>query len=771
MSNRDEVALWIKGKRGLGKTEFFHHVMRNQIEFELCYFDIKNNKNTVDIITEFIVELQKHGNKDFLSSVMDKYKQFYHTNQKLCRITSALFPKISNVVNIILDPDYYVITNTGEHKNTINLINDYISLIIKNKRLCVCIDNFSRCNIEIAQIFFSIIKQFIKNDNFKACIITTNEDLTDELNEEIHHILPFSKIQINTLKESNYFYQILDPIFNMGNFSKEDINYIYGKCNGSPKKLSTIISKLLEKNGITLYRDKKARINKQTLFSILQKEYLKFDENDFTSEQKWVIFSYLCLNEQTSINDLKELALYISKENFLYRAFDEKKFDEILLNLINSRILSYNRDGILSSVHDQDYIDLMDIFMNSNIKGIFSQHAYQFLLENENYYRREELLCQNAYIAEINNWYRINYRYGKKLFKKGFYQDANKVFSNLQKAYNKLSPLQMLLLAVTSYETGNYQNALEQFELININKLSYKKLKYNYYFYKGKTYNNVGNTLEAIKLLQTALKEVNPESKEYIKTLNVLHMYCMEVPEQLEKAKKIFRKIKESYKEKFPHEWANTMRGCHNFYNDETALSILNEADSILIDELEKAYLMTTKGFIYVKLDQLQIAENLFKEASATIKELKLHEFSYAANNLAVCYMIKKKYKEAKNILIEALFWNKTNYGNLVLNTHLMICSIYLNEKEDCEFYYDFLQKYMDENIVVDPIINRKIYINLAIASRYLDKELLMNTYFKKAEFYVTHSSSEWRYSQLTNKFHNNKITTPPAPIPTSFRL
>ena len=118
-------------------------------------------------------------------------------------------------------------------------------------------------------------------------------------------------------------------------------------------------------------------------------------------------------------------------------------------------------------------------------------------------------------------------------------------------------------------------------------------------------------------------------------------MYCYELPEKLEQSRTIFKKIQTTYKDMYPHEWANTMRGCQNFLDDRDSLEVLQEADLLINDELERAYLKTTKGFVLVKLNRMNEAEEQFSDACKTIKRLKIHEYSYAANNLALCYMLK----------------------------------------------------------------------------------------------------------------------------------
>lgn len=762
ISKNDGDFLWIKGARGFGKTEFLNYEFKKQKDFELCYFDIKVGKNSAEIISEFIVELQKKCDLDFMTMVKEKYKHFYNTTyQKTQKITSELFPEISNIASIILDMGYYAVTVSDESKSTVDIINDYIAFIISEKKLCICLDNFSRCEIEVARIFFQIIKKFIREENFKSCIITTSEDLSSELQDEIDHNLPWKKIEINELKKFDYFYQILNPIFILDDFSDEDLNYLFQKCKGSPKKLSTIICKLLEKNGILFVKDGKSKIDKKTLFSILQTDHIKFDETDFSSEEKWIIFSYLCLYENVPVRLLKDLALFISEKLFLYSSYDERTFNTVLLKLIENKILAYNANEEISTYHDLDYIELTDIFNVFPIKTLFSQHTYEFLLSHKDLPEWEKLVCHHAYIAQVSNWLIMNFRYGKKLLKRGLFYDAHKVFCYLNNFYNKLSPLKLLCIAITSYETGNYRLAFKQLELINPENLRFKQVRYNYYFYKGKTYNNIGETEHAIACLEDALKEVDQDTPEYVQTLNVLHMYCFEVPNRIEQAKSIFKKIQDGYKESHPHEWANTMRGCQNFLDDKESLTILKEADSLIIDELEKAYLKTTKGFVFIRIDKIEEAEQQFSEASNTIKKLKIHEYSYAANNLAICYMLTNNYVAAKEILLEALLWNRTSYGEIVISTHLMICELYLNINNEDNYYYNYLVEYVNGHNISDPIANRKIYMNLAIASRKLNNPIVGNAFFERAKPYIFGTSSEWRYCMLTNQSERDFIPNP----------
>ncbi|MBU3875458.1 ATP-binding protein [Faecalicatena sp. AGMB00832] len=762
LSDSTATTLWIKGNRGFGKTKFFDYVIKKHNEYRLCYIDIKLNKSSIDIVSEFIIELQKYSDIDFISSVKRKYKQFYNsTYKKTKNITNELFPEVSNMVSLILDLGYYAVTYSDENINSVDLISDYIRGIIDQNRLCICIDNFSRCDTEIAKLFFRIFKQFLNNKNFKSCIITTSEDLSIELMEEIYHNLPYTDIEVKQFLEVDYFYQIMNPIFEMEYFTKDDLIYIYNKCGGSPKRLATLISKLLEKNAINVYSYKKAIINKRIMIQLLQTDHIRFDDSDFKPEQKWILFSYLCLKESVPISELMNLALYISKRCFLFQAYNENLFTQILLHLVDDRILNYDARNMVSTCHDSDYIELLDIFYDSQLKGLFSQYAYEFLMQNPGVNYHNELLCKNAREANTSGWEQLNFRYGKKLFHNKQIYEAQKILSFLEDHLHKFKPVQILFIALVSYETGNYKLSIKQFNLIDPKVLRFNKVKYYYYFYLGKCYNNIGQTSDAIPLLDKALNEVPKDSDVYVQTLNVLHMFCFEVPSQLKRSEDIFKEIKNSYKDTHPKVWANTMRGCQNFLDDESSLNVLDEAELKLEDELDKAFLKTTKGFVLVKLNRLRDAVVQFEESYNVIKRLKIHEFSYAANNLAVCYMIQRNYKRASEILLEALFWNRTTYGCLVIQTHLMICSLYLSQKNEVQYYYNYLKNYMDNHNIVDPIMNRKIYMNLAITSHGIDNLITEKVYFEKAYPFVKNSSSEWRFYKLCPEMADSKILPP----------
>lgn len=761
ISNFNKEILWINGNSGVGKSEFIKYMLSQNEQYTFVYYLVMENNKSEDVLKGFIQELQKEGAFNFGDFIQKEYKRFYNTlSSTTITITKTFGANISEIVSAILDITNYVVTKNEERRESIDVIRKYIENVLNNKMLFICIDNFSKCNEDIMVLFLNVFKPFLNDEKCKICIITTDEDMNDEKKLKIRETVSSTSICIEGFKEYRYFWEIMDPIFEMKNFSSEDIKYLSSKCQGKPHNLSIIISKLLDHQGILCDTTrKKAYIYKNVLQEILKAESIKYNENNFSSIQQLILFSFLCLYQGVEIKIVKELAMYISTRNILYMGFTENKFHEELLELIRDNKLC--TDGvILETCHDSDYIDYVDIFKRSPIYQIISQHAYEFILCHEALNMHEDLICRHMREAKIEKWEERNFLYGKKLFESHLYYDAEKVFSPLLNMADSLSENQLLLIAINEYNAGYYDIAIKIFSEIDIQKLASPYYKFYLLFYWGKSiYNSIGDVPKAISKLTESTNHVSDTSEEYVNVQNLLQMLYFELPGNYDKALAIFNNIQNNYKTTQPKAWASTMRGCHNFIKEkEVALKLLVEACACTDDELEHAYIDTTRGFVYVRAGELDNAKQYFEKAYIAIKHMKIHESSYAANNLAVCNMIENKYPEAKELLLEGLFWNRTNYGKIVLHVHLMICDIFLGNTLEAEKYYNFLTDLIDNRTPQDEIILRKVLINLAIASKELGKPIQYSLYIEKAEKYVQKTSSEWRYHVI------REITDAPEP-------
>ena len=124
---KKETTLWIKGSSGFGKTTFFNYMYENWNQYSLCYINIKTDDTSKEVITNFILQLQKYSNVDFISQFKKQYKKIYNTmSDDLKKITEQVFPQISNIVSLLLDAGNVVIKSNEKNENNIDIITSYI---------------------------------------------------------------------------------------------------------------------------------------------------------------------------------------------------------------------------------------------------------------------------------------------------------------------------------------------------------------------------------------------------------------------------------------------------------------------------------------------------------------------------------------------------------------------------------------------------------------------------------------------------------------------
>ena len=129
--------------------------------------------------------------------IKKKYKKFYNTVYKKSKdVTGEISSNISKVITIILDIAYTAVTLRDKQVSSQEMIVEYIRNILSDRKICICIDNFSRCDIETAEIIINIFKHFYTFENFRSCIITTSEELNAEMQQMLYRELNYTEIKI-----------------------------------------------------------------------------------------------------------------------------------------------------------------------------------------------------------------------------------------------------------------------------------------------------------------------------------------------------------------------------------------------------------------------------------------------------------------------------------------------------------------------------------------------------------------------------------------------
>ena len=203
---------------------------------------------------------------------------------------------------------------------------------------------------------------------------------------------------------------------------------------------------------------------------------------------------------------------------------------------------------------------------------------------------------------------------------------------------------------------------------------------------------------------------------------------------------------------------ARLLKGCGNFYSGEDAIKKYDLALQIstsLNNNLETAYIRHNKGFEFIRENNIDMAIKEFQYALPIIEKIKKHETAYTLNNLGICYMFKQQYNEAVSILKKALFVSKSYYANLTIQVHLMHACRLNGDIDECIKYQELLLNTTGEILHKDPIIIRKININLAINSFALKRDIEANYYLQSVLDYCKNTSSEYRANKLKSELNH----------------
>lgn len=759
--------IWVSGKRGMGKTRFVRQMISDFCEQNIVWLDNSILDKNEDVISELLNNLQELSKYTFYDFVKNNYNLFLDAGKDIMH--SFLSDK-KYFLSHISDLFFNTFSKTMEYSNSSQIIYQlfisYIDRICENKVLFVVIDNFSRYDKVSADFLLNLIRHYINSEKIKFCIITTDEDmqLNNDLETKIFMNIPFKAVSIQELPSYIFFGEILNKIFDKSLFNYDDVKYIYEKCEGNPENLIKIIKKSLKRNAIVVSNNA-IIVNKEVLYIILRTETTHFSLNDFKFREQLLLMVMICIGKTINAEFLKLAVDFMACKIFMYQQFSDNTFFEALGQLINDKILIYGPSNTLVFEHDSIFLDICDILQNLNLKPQICMYLYELLLKTDllryGYSTEDWEYYKASYAAEaqISGWEKINLQYAKKLSSKGSYHNAAKIFDKISPTYFNNLPFWIFTAAYTYYEDGQYQKSAWLLHMMNFDNISDNSFLYQYYFILGKVENILTEKANAIYHFKKALSFVNNNSPEYVDTLNLLHLTYMETCNGQEKAKKIFEFIKDKYEIITPLQWAKTMRGVANFYNNEEALLILKKANVISKcqnNQIENAYIENSIGFIYLRKGNIDKAKKCFNISYEILKNTKRHETSYALNNRAICHLLNGNPENALADLLEALLWNASPYAYYTINCHICTCYWKLDRKKEARKICSILERYLLSNNIEDLVVLRKIRINLGIAYCEMNENIIGNSFLKSIQLNdVIGTSSEYRYRIYTNQLSN----------------
>lgn len=775
-NQKDVNVLWINGKSGTGKSSFIKRALSTNLNVDdkayVCFSP--DSKNNTCNLQQVIEELERLSKNKFNQFIKKNYSSLFDvTKQITTALTSIMGFNLSWFFNLIFDTSNQFISYKNEHENLSKVINKYIESITKKRNICLTIDNFMYCDNTSLDLLLGIVKNINSNKNIKLILLTTTEFLSEKREIQIFLTegIKSKFIELKEFDKFEYFLQILIHSFELDDSEIPIIKDIFNICSGKPESLKLMIRNLFLNDSIKFDSDsKKAKFKKNAIQNYLlnqialagQKDQIDF--NSFTTIDQIILQIILIMEASLPLENLISCAKLVNKKLF-GDDLSYQVIDRVLL-LEKIHIIKTEQTRI-SIYHDLLYYALSNHFKNSLISKQLSSIVLEyvialsakdkdFLLNN----RADYFIAKLSFLSRKNNWQDIVYDYFEGVFNKNEIYEAKIGFDWLQFYLFELTTDKQLTIATCYYECGEYDKSLTIIKHIEKHGLpELDNQLFDYYFLKGKAENVLMQKLDSVSSLEKAYA-LSDTLDQKILSLNMQQLVLVEIFGRKEEAKRIFDSACRLVKKNNHYSLitCHLLRNCMNFYKHDdsewyydTAIKIAESFNS----NIDIAFVLNNKSFVDLKNGKTKNLYEHFKKSKEILETTKIHETSYPLVNMALCNLFEENYECAKELLLEALIWNRSPYLNYVIKTHLANCYFHLEEREDYERVSEGLYSILFEGNIIDGTIIRKISINLAILFIKNNEIEKAGKCLEYAKSYVKGTSSEYRFNRIYASLHN----------------
>lgn len=649
--------------------------------------------------------------------------------------------------------------------STANVLGQYIQYISKKEKYIFVFDNFQQCDTKSLERIQEITQNLWGKENIKFIFITTDHTISSD-SEIIKFLLEKNSlisISIEPFDNKDFFLDILLNIYTLDGITTTEMDQLYEACNGIPEKLKNFLRNMYLADGIEYYKDSsQARLIPGKFKDVLCKGVDSTDLEALNLLEKLVFNIIICWNDSMPLSLLNEISQYIAGEVLYLPSELKSQIMASIYNLFSLNILELCENRVRVK-HDLVYLSFLPKYaaipeailysklyeyINSNKKQVVDMYSQSFFDLNNALY---------SYKADIQSWQQINLDCLKILVEQKDYKNISIIISRLERSLTCFETSDLLFLAECFYNCGKYDKAR------NILNYTHKKLNsdknyFQYYYLSGKIFNMMMDKESAEKELILSQKYILPQSEEEILVKHMLQLILVEVVGRKDEAKEIFYSISK-HLDKYPENsqaLATLLKNCSNYYTGKQALSLLKKALEISEknnDLVEIAFIKNNMGYEQFKLNNYEKCRTLYKESINILQQTKIHESAYPLSNLAVCHMINQEYDEAIALINRAFFWNCSNYLEYVLNTHLMLCYEQIGKNNESYKIAKCLLDKLESGKINDPVILRKVYLNLAINFDKLQIESYAKECAEKAYVFSTNTSSEYRAAKIYEKY------------------
>ncbi len=729
-----QYALWIHGKRGTGKSYFLTEYIVPQNSFTTIYVEAKMGCNASGTyLEELITQINKAADLKFISFLHANYNSVAEIGQKAFNVILNL----ADLNDMGLDKLNSLFTNffiskQGEKENSALVVKKYIGEALKKcHNLVFIFDNFSLCDSFSLDIISTITHEMMPEAHIRFLFCTTDEDMENrfDIKTVLAEKIANKPIEIKSFNQKQLFIRMLEHSFELNEQNIDLLSQTFELCQGIPQRFKEFLINLYVSQGIDT-NGNKAKFIVETFQQIIVKHEIFFDIDSLCQQHKSakIILQVIALwNEPISSHTLFQFLGYYTNIDPIPLLKEEISSTINYLENIHVLAKTYNDNSILYQFeHDSLKVAVNAYFRNDRSIQFLHFNIYEFIKTLDNnelskpywcqHYR--SLLAYHSYASKADGWIEYNYSYGCFFYQKKLYDQAEVIYSRLEDVITSLDGEQLLTMAITFYYCGQYRKAIDFLKIIQSNNLkdcfSLEQVIMLYIF-EARAYYCILETDYALKAISKAETLCVKDESQNVIVLGIKQNILFLSPNGFNRAKKLFDEL--TKKKNHIREMALIYQSAMDYYEGDEAQKLLNKGLSIareFSDEITEAKILNNMGFECLRCSNYDEAQRLFEKCISILKNVQPHEQAYAYSNLSVLYMISKEWELALSCIIEALFWNKSEYVSLVLKTNRMLCYYFLDNQE-WERIYKELKSYIEIKRNIDDKIYKKICTNLAI--------------------------------------------------------
>jgi len=771
-------SLWLHGKRGTGKSYLLTEYVIQNKQFTSVYVNVDINNALPGLyLKSLIMQLNKSADLKFVSYLRANYKL-------IATIGKKAVDKLLSIVDlddIGLDEltstitNYYT-TKYGENDSTVSVVKKYILEALKKcTSIVFLLDNFTQCDSISLEVITQIIHEFQGYTDIKFIICTTDDDLEDrgDIKTILAERIPNKQLLVTPFRQKQLFVRMLERNFDLDEVNIRLLSKAFELCQGYPQRLKEMLINLYTTQGI-LIDGNKAQFTVDVFRQMLMKDEISFDIDALCRERKGakIILQIIGLwgvpIMSTVLFEFVEFLADVDPTPIL-----KEEVSQTIQTLEDMHILSRSyedRKVMLQFKHDSLKIAVSEYFRNDSAIPFLHFSIYEYLMiqqEEQNcaywcrYYK--PLCAHHSYASQADGWIDINYSYGRSFYDSELYYEAELVFCRLESVITSLTGEELLTIGMTFFKCGHYGKAndiLTNIQSRNLMKEFSQEQTTMLYIYSARVNSCLLNSQQALRDIIQAEQISSNNTELSIATLGAKQSILYLTPGKFLEAEDLFNIL--IAKQIESREMAQIYQSAMDYYEGELSLSYLKkglELATRFSDKITEGRILNNIGFEHLRCGEYVESQRFFLDSISILKEQQPDKQTYPYSNLAVLNMISGHWGDALGYIVEALFWNRSNYASLVLKVNRMLCYFFMNNQRWKECYSE-LYGFINSAPIVDDKIYKKICINLALIASKSDRHKEGIEILEYCHEYLKNERShgKYRFTKLYNNLTRKSI-------------